>query len=39
MRGERVPEALRGQMKAMMDARIDRDLEQVRPSASRRSIS
>jgi tetratricopeptide (TPR) repeat protein len=28
--GERVPEALRGQMKGMMDARIDRDLVQIR---------
>jgi tetratricopeptide (TPR) repeat protein len=28
--GERIPEALRGQMKAMMDARIDRDLESIR---------
>jgi TolA-binding protein len=28
--GERIPEALRGQMKAMMDARIDHDLESIR---------
>jgi TolA-binding protein len=30
IRGERIPEALRGQMKAMMDARIDKDLDQIR---------
>ena len=28
--GERVPEALRGQMRAMMDARIDKDLTVIR---------
>ena len=30
IRGEQVPEALRGQMKAMMDARIDQDLVKIR---------
>ncbi len=28
--GERIPEALRGQMKSMMDARIERDLASIR---------
>jgi tetratricopeptide (TPR) repeat protein len=28
--GERIPEALRGQVRAMMDARIDKDLEAIR---------
>ena len=30
VRGERIPEALRGQMKLMMDARIDKDLVTIR---------
>ncbi len=30
VRGERIPDALRGQVKTMMDARIDRDLTSIR---------